>query len=492
MKILVIGLDGAAPEILLGDDRLANIRRLMEVGAFGRLESIVPPITVPAWLCMSTSRDPGSLGVYGFRNRADRSYDRQAMVESRSVGDLTIWDQVAREGKRSILVGVPPNYPPRKVNGVSVGCFLTPDPARNVYTHPPELARTIAELVGDYAVDVTGFRSVDKRKMLDDANAMTRKQFAVFRHLLETQEWDYAHFVAIGLDRLQHGFWSHHDPEHVRHPADSPYKTAILDHYRLLDDEIGRVLEMIDDETIVAVLSDHGARRLEGGFCINQWLLEKGFLHLNHRPDRVTPFGKLDVDWEHTLAWSEGGYYARIYLNLQGREPRGAVAKADYHRVRDALKEGLEGTTGPDGRLLGTLVFKPEEVYREVRGVAPDLIAHFGGLAWRSVGGVGYPGLLVQEDETGPDDCNHSQHGAFVLGAPGLEPMGEVEGAHLLDIAPTLLDLGGYDVPPSMQGKSLVSGRAAGLAVGLDTSMNGDDDDDELVRCRLGGLGYLS
>ncbi len=92
---------------------------------------------------------------------------------------------------------------------------------------------------------------------------------------------------------------------------------------------------------------------------------------------------------------------------------------------------------------MGTLVFKPEEVYREVRGVAPDLIVHLGGLAWRSVGGVGYPSLHVQEDETGPDDCNHSQHGAFVLAAPGIEPLGEVEGAHLLDIAPTLLELGG-------------------------------------------------
>ena len=48
--------------------------------------------------------------------------------------------------------------------------------------------------------------------MLADVDAMTRKQFAVFRHLLATEEWDYAHFVSIGLDRLQHGFWSHHDP----------------------------------------------------------------------------------------------------------------------------------------------------------------------------------------------------------------------------------------------------------------------------------------
>ena len=75
MKLLVIGLDCAAPEILLADERLSNFRRLMEAGCYGRLESIVPPITVPAWMCMSTSQDPGSLGVYGFRNRMNHSYD---------------------------------------------------------------------------------------------------------------------------------------------------------------------------------------------------------------------------------------------------------------------------------------------------------------------------------------------------------------------------------------------------------------------------------
>ena len=140
MKILVIGLDGADPALLLGDERLTNIRGLMEAGCYGRLESIVPPITVPAWICMATSRDPGSIGVYGFRDRADRSYDKMAMVESRTVGDLTVWDQIAREGKRTILVGVPPGFPARKLNGVTVGCFLTPDPAKNIYTHPPAIA----------------------------------------------------------------------------------------------------------------------------------------------------------------------------------------------------------------------------------------------------------------------------------------------------------------------------------------------------------------
>src|SRR5216110_1555766 len=132
MKICVLGLDCAAPEILLGRQDLPNIRALMQRGAWGRLESVIPPITVPAWMCLSTSQDPGSLGVYGFRNRTDHSYAGLGFVNSASVRELTVWDQVGREGRRAVVIGVPPNYPPRKVNGVSVGCFLTPDPANDV------------------------------------------------------------------------------------------------------------------------------------------------------------------------------------------------------------------------------------------------------------------------------------------------------------------------------------------------------------------------
>src|SRR3970040_2171477 len=136
MKICVLGLDCAAPEIIFRDERLVHIRRLMDRGVYGRLESVVPPITVPAWMCMASSQDPGSLGVYGFRNRIDHSYDRLPIVNSRSMRALTIWDQVAREGKRSVVIGVPPSFPPRKVNGICVGCFMTPDPKADEFTYP--------------------------------------------------------------------------------------------------------------------------------------------------------------------------------------------------------------------------------------------------------------------------------------------------------------------------------------------------------------------
>lgn len=486
MKILVVGLDCAAPALLFGDDRLTNIRTLMSSGCWGRLESVIPPITVPAWMCMSTGRDPGSLGVYGFRNRKDYSYDGLSVVDSRSIKDLAIWDQVAREGKRSVVIGVPPSFPPRKVNGISVSCFMTPDTRGYDYTWPPELRHEIEALVGDYPVDVKEFRTDDKARLRDRIHEMTKKHFEVIRHFLAKGDWDYFQFVEIGLDRIHHGFWKHYDRTHVDHDPQSPYKDVIPNYYRLLDQELGEVFALLDGDTAVLVVSDHGARPLDGGFCVNEWLIREGYLVLEEYPDKVTPFSELAVDWDRTTVWSEGGYYARVFLNIKGREPRGALERGDVLAFREDLKAKLEATEGPDGKALGTMVFKPEEIYHEVRNVPPDLIVHFGSLAWRSIGGVGYDAIHVRENDTGPDDCNHDLYGAFILTGPGVDRRGEIQGARLLDIAPTLLTLGGYDTPDGMQGRSLLAGTDPGP-----DEPDVDEEAEAIIRRRLSGLGYL-
>lgn len=487
MKILVIGLDGATPELLFGDESLANVRRLMAYGCYGRLESVIPPATVPAWMCMATGQDPGSLGVYGARDRLDRSYSHPASVDSRSITELCVWDQIARGGGGSVVIGVPPNYPAREVKGISVGCFLTPDTSRGDYTHPAGVAGQIAGIVGAYPADVEDVRPHDKDGLREAIYAMSRRHFEVVRHFLRDDDWSYFQFVEIGLDRIQHGFWKDHAPEHVLHEPDSPYKDVVRDYYRYLDDEIGSLLELLTEETAVLVVSEHGARKLDGGFCVDEWLVREGLLVLNRYPEDVTPSDRLDIDWRKTRAWSEGGHYARVFLNVKGREPEGSIEPADYGRVRDEIKARLEATAGPDGPPLGTLVFKPEEIYRSLRNVAPDLIVHLGGLAWRSIGGVGYPTLHLRQDDIGPDECNHAQHGAFILASQNGPASGQIEGVHLLDIAPTLLELGGYDCPPSMQGKSFATARDQCLREAGDDSTQ----DEMMVRDRLSGLGYL-
>lgn len=459
MKICVLGLDCAAPEIIFHDERLQNIRRLMSSGVYGRLESVIPPITVPAWMCMATSQDPGSLGVYGFRNRSDYSYGGLSFVNSASIQEPALWDYLGREGKKSIVVGVPPGYPPRRLQGISIGCFMTPDSSKDEFTHPAAFKARITELVSEYPVDVKGFRTDDKDWLKQEIFEMSRKQWQVVHWLLKEQEWDYFHFVDIGLDRVHHGFWNCFDKQHVKHQPGNPYEQVIPEYYKWLDEQIGSALHSLDRETIVLLVSDHGAQRLDGGFAVNEWLIGEGLLVVDDFPKQVTPFDKLRINWARTKVWSEGGYYARVFFNVQGREPKGIIPASDYQAFQDEMKAKFEALTDDKGRPLNSPVFKPKEIYHHVRNVAPDLIVHFGGLYWRSIGSVGHGRFHVQENDTGPDACNHAQFGMFVLVVPNCPLRGEYHGARLLDLAPTLLNLAGYEIPPAMQGRSLVSRR---------------------------------
>jgi hypothetical protein len=94
----------------------------------------------------------------------------------------------------------------------------------------------------------------------------------------------------------------------------------------------------------------------------------------------------------------------------------------------------------------------------------------------------------VQENDTGPDDCNHAQFGAFVLASSNNPLQGEIEGVRLLDVAPTLLEMAGYDIPETMQGHSLAQGKAKPPNDSAGFSAEGE----EAVRRRLSGLGYIS
>ena len=138
-RVLLIGLDCAAPELLF--DRwindLPHLRSLLKRGVHGPLRSCDPPITVPAWSVMMSSRSPGSLGVYGFRNRINRSYDQYSIANSESIQVDRLWDLLSKAGKKVVLLGVPQTYPPSPVNGIMVTDFLTPN-SKVDYTYPPE------------------------------------------------------------------------------------------------------------------------------------------------------------------------------------------------------------------------------------------------------------------------------------------------------------------------------------------------------------------
>ena len=456
-RVMVIGLDCAPPEHIFDEykDEIPNIAKLVDNGMYGPLQSITPPITVPAWACMMTSKDPGTLGIYGFRNRKDHTYDGLEFATSFKVKEPTVWDILSENDKDVIVMSVPPMYPPKPTNGIQIGCFLTPTNEAD-YTYPKELKAELQSEVGEFIFDIRNFRTDNTQYILDEAYKMTEMKFKTADYLLANKPWDFFMMVEMGPDRLNHGIWSFIDPNHPRHEPGNPYKDSLREYYRFLDGKVGELIDKYaDDDTTVLVVSDHGAKAMVGGVCFNEWLKDEGYLGFTDPdPSEITPIGKMNIDWSKTKAWGDGGYYGRLFLNVEGREPNGVIPQADYEKTRDELIAKIEAMVDHEGNPMGNKAHKPEDIYKVQNGVAPDLIVIFGELRWRSVGSLGHGSVYTFENDTGPDEANHAEYGIFVMhNAPG-QQTGRKEGLHLWDVHSTILDLFGLDPAPGALGTS--------------------------------------
>lgn len=462
-RIAVIGLDCAEASLVFDEfrDAMPCLSTLMAHGSYGVLESCHPPITVPAWSVMTSGYDAGQLGCYGFRNRIDRSYDRLSIAFSTAIERPRIWDRFSAAGRDSIVLGVPQTFPiERPPRGVMVADFLTPN-KQAAWCWPASLAAEIEMAAeGDYLFDVAGFRTVEKRRLLEQIRQMTRRRFQVARHLLQTQPWELFWMVEMGPDRLHHAFWRHADPRHPRFAGeDDPFRWALRDYYRELDEQVGALVAELPSDALVVVVSDHGAQPLLGGIAVNEWLVRQGYLVLHEYPATPTPPAELKIDWSRTKAWSEGGYYARVFLNVRGREPRGAIDPSEYETWRTRLIAEMEALPGPAGEAIGTRVHRPEELWSECQGVPPDLVCYWGNLKYRSVGSVGDPagseaaGIYTSGNDTGPDEANHDWSGIFISRYPLAGRPGQVEGLRLIDVGVSLMAAAGLDTPDDTAGR---------------------------------------
>ena len=220
------------------------------------------------------------------------------------------------------------------------------------------------------------------------------------------------------------------------------------------------------------IVSDHGVKRMKGGFCVNEWLIKEGYLVLKETKETqdcttnndIISIEKADVDWSKTKAWGWGGYYARIFLNIYGREDNGIIDPADYEDMRDELTEKLNKLRDPEGNLMNMRVFKPEEIYDKCNGNPSDLMVYFDDLYWRSIGTIGHKSMYLRENDLGPDDAMHSEYGIFIMYDPEIEEMNrgkEVDNLSIMDVAPTILNLMGVDVPEDMGGKVICARQVA-------------------------------
>lgn len=456
-RFLVIGLDCASPELIFTqfNAELPTFRHLMHNGTYGILESSIPCITVPAWASMLSSRDPGVLGCYGFRNRANYSYDGLITADSNTIKEKRVWDYVSDAKKSSLVVGVPQTYPIRPLNGHLISDFLTPS-TESAFTYPAMFKAEVLTTAPQYPFDVRDFRKVERAELLQHLIDLTEIQYQVVEKFIKEKAWNFAIHVNIGLDRIHHAFWRYHDAAHRLHEPTSPFIHAIRDYYKLCDYYAGRLIEAAGDDTNILVVSDHGVKRMDGGFCINEWLWRNGWLALKSPPPqgKITRFEDADVDWSRTRAWASGGYYGRVFFNVEGREPQGIIALSDLPAVRQALTDQLQNITVNDGQPLATTVYTPETIYQQVNGYAPDLLVYFGDLHWRAIGTLGYAQHYTFENDTGTDDANHAVEGMFILYEPKKRGQGLIANRQLMDITPTILNRLNIALPKALQGKA--------------------------------------
>ena len=412
-KTLVIGLDSVPPRLIYGDleGELPNIGSIAD--SRGLLVSSHPPITIPAWMVMMTGKTPGELGIYGFRHRRRGTYDSVYIADSRSVREEKVWDKAGRLGKRSIVIGVPPSFPPSPIRGYMVSCFITPGRHKR-YTWPPSLRSEIESVTGGYVFDIV-YRSEDKDRVRKELWRLAEVQFKAAAYMAKNKKWDFMVFMFIGTDRVHHAFWKYYDSSHPRYPGrGNRYEDVIPSYYKLVDSLVGRLVEAAGKDTDIIIVSDHGAKAMEGAFAINQWLEENGYLRLKKRPEKPGTDLRGDmIDWSKTLAWAWGGYYSRVFINLKGREPHGIVDPGEYEALVEELKREITRINGPGGEHWRNMVYTPKELYPEVRGDAPDLIVYLDDLNWRPAGTIGWPSPYLEENDRGPDDAVHDWTGVI-------------------------------------------------------------------------------
>ena len=446
-KLFVFGIDGAPPELIFDKwlDKLPNIRKLMEKGVYAKSNSTIPPSTIIAWNSMFSGKDSSEIGVFSYTYK-DKDGNIK-LVSSNNIRCRLLWDIIGDQSKRSVVLYVPLSYPVKPINGCMVGDFLTPS-VESHCAYPAGIREKIRmlgnhEIFFDVAVGLADHKALDPDALLEKTYEMTDMQIRLLKDLIVNEKWDFFVSVMIGTDRLQHMLWSHFDETHRKYIKDSRHKNALRDYYSYIDKQLGEIMELLDEDTIVMVASDHGMIKQEGKININNWLMKEGYLVLKEslKLEGKKRFSTDFVDMGKTLAYGGGAYNARIYINKE-------KAGKDYIKIRDELIEKIKNIPDDKGRKIDTIVYKTEEIYNDTSDPeCPDLIVYFDDLRWASNPDLGQESLYSWETAVGADSAGHSRQGCFIISGKGIGNKGKIGDIDMRQIAPTILKLLNLEIP---------------------------------------------
>jgi predicted AlkP superfamily phosphohydrolase/phosphomutase len=525
MRTLAIGLDGCSWNVLeplLETGELPNLTRLREEGAHGVLESTIPFYTGPAWASFATGSSPAAHGIYDFMLL--REGDRMSVARATDLRRTTYYEELGREGKRSVLINLPLDQD--GVEGaVVVNSWLTDDDARRLF--PPDRRARYAERLAAYRNYPVTFEA-ELERHLEDLSGLEQARFDLARELLLREEWDHFFILFSSTD------WLGHAATGRFLAGEREARAAFLRLYRELDSYVGWLIEHAPDAT-VAVMSDHGQCEETHGVHVNTLLRQRGLVRLlRERPGGVNAAVAGDGSVRTTLRVPAFlGALRRVPLvtgsvratkrllrrrfgvdlltprrgfdvdRVLSRAFSPTVASyAVYTRDCDAeevarIAQALADVQLDDGRPAFEGVWTPEELYgRSLPGFGPSLV-------FAPSPGV-RPSITVREPvvqrvrEHGRGA--HQRDGIILLAGPEIAA-GGLGRVSIYDVAPTLLWAMGAGIPTGVDGRVLFEAfrddfamrqevREVEAEAGERYGMPAEQGSSEVER-RLRTLGYL-
>lgn len=546
-KVLVIGLDGGTFTFikpLVKDGGLPNLASLMERGVSRVLKSTIPPVSPPAWTTFLTGRNPGSHGIYQFVDMDVSVYEftKNRLINSSLFAGETFIDFIGGQQMKVGVVKIPFTYPPWKVNGFMVAGEPSPDWQR-AHTYPEELAGEIGRVNMGSAAD---FLRYNTEKLFEHLMFDCRKRTELTTKMMPRDDYDFFMVVHNITDAALHRFWKFTD-ETCPNYKDSfkKHENIINQVYEAADDSIGQILQLVDDETTVFIMSDHGAARKPTRFFhVNAWLREQGFLQVKGGGSAVqsiysmlaavkrkTPpllrqlimrllksyFQKnisnfetraANFDWQKTRAYAVNiyNYFDGIALNIKGRQPGGIVsAGSEAESLCREIKDALKSLKIPGSdRSLVRNVYRREEIYDgPFVDRMPDLIVEYD-MNFRS-GKKTAPPLFTDVPTTDFDfqSGDHHEDGIFMAAGPHIRSLPELSSVNIKDMAPTILYAMGLPVPDTMDGRVMqdifsedfirqnpFTQSSVSADAGFD-KVELSSDEEKAMKEQLKGLGYM-
>ncbi len=474
-KLVILGID-ALDSCLLEKWKqdLPNISRLMESGAFRRLESTKPPDSIPAWVTIFTGMHPWQHGIVDTVDYID--FKSGVSLDTRALVGKTFWDRASEAGRRVCIINPLLAYPVWSLNGIMVNgpVFITGE----VQALPSEILEEykIPELGG-----MTDFpRRSELAAFIERTEFVTRDLARFGLELMDREEWDLFFLSFLTLDRVMHFLWRYMDPADPTHPGKSELGNAIKRFFILFDGVVGEFMSRLSPAQALLIVSDHGhGMRPPNAVFINEVLRREGYLACKHggagafspvalvektKNTFLTVMQKLDLeDWvyklahmipaekrkslksssyatekDESLAWvsdlGSGTSFGGLEMNRALIESRGE----DYEHHRDNLINLLGSLKDREGKPVVLYARRREEAFSgENVGKYPDIVFEL-----KQTYGVDrtlYCGTLGMTTTHKKVSGGHAQFGVFLLYNSDHDlPRGDL---HITGVYPTILEV---------------------------------------------------